>query len=119
MLRQSISRINIHRSKKLNAIAKKKDDICKHLESGNEVNAKIWVLLIFVSDRMYLQAETLINEESLIPCFDIISIMCDQLLGRLKTIEKFGPPKDMDQTFRTLVYAAPRLEVDELIEVRK
>jgi hypothetical protein len=36
-------RINIHRSKKLGAIAKKKDDIGKHLESGNEVNAKIWV----------------------------------------------------------------------------
>lgn len=43
LLRQSISRINIHRSKKLNSIAKKKDDICKHLESGNEMNAKIWV----------------------------------------------------------------------------
>lgn len=44
-LRQSVSRINIHRSKKLNGIAKKKDDIAKHLESGNEVNAKIWVIL--------------------------------------------------------------------------
>lgn len=43
MLRQAISRINIHRSKKLNGIAKKKDDIAKHLEAGNEVNAKIWV----------------------------------------------------------------------------
>ena len=43
-----------------------------------------------------MQAETLINEENLIPCFDIVSIMCDQLNGRLKTIEKFGPPKDMD-----------------------
>lgn len=42
-MRQAISRIGIHRSKKLNAIAKKKDDICKHLEAGNEVNAKIWV----------------------------------------------------------------------------
>jgi hypothetical protein len=42
-LRQAISRIGIHRGKKLNAIAKKKDDICKHLEAGNEVNAKIWV----------------------------------------------------------------------------
>lgn len=38
-----MSRISIHRSKKLNSIAKKKDDIAKHLESGNEVNAKIWV----------------------------------------------------------------------------
>jgi len=43
LLRQSVSRINIQRGKKLNNIAKKKDDICKHLESGNEVNAKIWV----------------------------------------------------------------------------
>jgi hypothetical protein len=41
--RQAQSRINIHRGKKLNAIAKKKDDIGKHLEAGNEVNAKIWV----------------------------------------------------------------------------
>jgi hypothetical protein len=45
-LRQSISRINIHRGKKLNSIAKKKDDIAKHLEAGNEVNAKIWVSLM-------------------------------------------------------------------------
>jgi hypothetical protein len=35
--------MNIHRGKKLNIIAKKKDDIAKHLMSGNEVNAKIWV----------------------------------------------------------------------------
>jgi hypothetical protein len=45
--------------------------------------------------------------------------MCDQLNGRLKTIEKFGPPKDMDQTFRTIIYASIRLEVDELVEVRR
>jgi hypothetical protein len=47
MLRQAISRINIHRGKKLTSIAKKKDDICKHLESGNEMNAKIWVRSLF------------------------------------------------------------------------
>lgn len=41
--------------------------------------------------------------------------MCDQLQGRVKTIEKFGPPKDMDQTFATLIYSAPRLDVDELM----
>ena len=61
----------------------------------------------------------MINDENLIPCFDIVSILCDQLNGRLKTIEKFGPSKDMDSTFRTLVYAATRMEVDELIEVRR
>jgi hypothetical protein len=40
--------MNIHRSKKLNAIAKKKDDISKHLASGNEVNAKIWVRILLL-----------------------------------------------------------------------
>jgi hypothetical protein len=36
----------------------------------------------------------------------------------LKTIAKFGAPKDMDQTFRTLIYAAPRMEIEELLKVR-
>jgi hypothetical protein len=44
--------------------------------------------------------------------------MCDQLNGRLKTIEKFGPPKDMDQTFRTIIYASLRLDIEELQQVR-
>ena len=82
MLRQSQARINIHRSKKLTGIAKKKDDICKHLESGQEMNAKIW-------------AETIIHEEGMVPVLDVISTMCDQVNGRLTQIEKFGPPKDM------------------------
>ena len=77
MLRQSQARMNIHRSKKLSGIAKKKDDICKHLEAGNEVNAKIW-------------AETLIFEEGLIPVYDVVSTMCDQVNGRLTQIKKFG-----------------------------
>ena len=61
----------------------------------------------------------MINEENLIPCYDIISIMCDQLNGRLKQINKFGPSKDMSGTFHTIIYAAPRMEVDELMFVRK
>ena len=26
----------------------------------------------------------------MIPCYDILAVMCDQLLGRLQQIEKFG-----------------------------
>jgi len=36
-------RLAIHRNKKLGVIAKNKDSICKHLEAGQEINAKIWV----------------------------------------------------------------------------
>ena len=64
LLRQAGSRINIHRQKKVNNINKLKDDICKHIEAQNEVNAKIWT-------------ETLINDENLVPCYDITSTMCD------------------------------------------
>lgn len=52
------------RNKKLGSIAKNKDTICKHLDAGQEVNAKIW-------------AETLINDENLMPCYDVLHTMCD------------------------------------------
>ena len=45
--------------------------------------------------------------------------MCDQIKGRLDYIEKFGAPPDMTQTFATLIHMAPKLGVDELMEVRK
>ena len=45
--------------------------------------------------------------------------MCDQLNGRLKTIQKFGPPRDMDVTFHTLIYSSARIDVDELSKVRR
>jgi hypothetical protein len=76
-LRQAQARMNIYRGKRLMKIAKTKDDICRHLEQGQEVNAKIW-------------CETLINDENMIPVFDVISTMCDQVNGRLTQIEKFG-----------------------------
>ena len=41
------------------------------------MNAKIW-------------AETLINEENMIPVIDVVSTMCDQINGRLTMIAKFG-----------------------------
>ena len=76
-LRQAQARLNIYRGKQLTKIAKNRDKICKHLEAGEEVNAKIW-------------AETLINEEAMVPCFDVVATMCDQVNGRLTAIEKFG-----------------------------
>jgi len=45
--------------------------------------------------------------------------MCDQVNGRLQSIKKFGAPKDMNTSFATIIHAAPKLEVKELIEVRK
>ena len=94
------------RSKKLGEIARAKDQICKHLEAGQEVNAMIW-------------AENLIQDEGMIPVYDVLSSYCDQLMGRCTYMEKFGVPKDMNQCFATVLYSSPRLECKELEVVRK
>ena len=45
--------------------------------------------------------------------------MCDQVKGRLGYIQKFGAPKDMTQTFATIIHCGPKLGVEELMHVRK
>ena len=70
------------------------------------MNAKIW-------------CETLINEENMIPVYDVISIMCDQINGRLTMIAKYGPPADMNQTFATVIHAGPKLDCKELMQVNE
>jgi hypothetical protein len=37
----------------------------------------------------------------------------------LTYIEKFGAPEDMKQTFATLIHAAPKMDCEELMKVRK
>ena len=45
--------------------------------------------------------------------------MCDQVKGRLEYIAKFGIPPDMDITVATLIHMAPKMGVEELMEVSK
>jgi len=82
-------------------IEKTKNDVAKHLQASNDTNAKIW-------------AETLINEENLVPCYDVAATMCDQVKGRLEHLERYGAPPDMQETFSTLFHLAPKLDVEEL-----
>jgi len=55
----------------------------------------------------------------MVPVYDVVSTMCDQVNGRLTQIAKFGAPKDMNQTFATIIHSAPKLDIKELIDVRK
>mmetsp|Transcript_16001 Transcript_16001/g.24812 ORF Transcript_16001/g.24812 Transcript_16001/m.24812 type:complete len:170 (+) Transcript_16001:1-510(+) len=106
LIRQASARINIHRNKKINEIQKMKDDIRKHLAGGSEQNAIIWT-------------ENLLNVESFIICYDVMAILIDQFKGRLASIEKFGVQADIEETLATIVYAAPKMEVEELMKVRE
>ena len=106
MLRQAITRMNIHRQKKVHSVANLKEKICNELKACNEINAKIW-------------CENLINDEGQIPCYDITHTMCDQVNGRLDYLAKFGAPPDMTQTFATIIHVAPKFQVEELMKVRE
>jgi len=64
LVRQAMSRINIHRSKRMNSKANVQADILKHLKAMNEDNASIWV-------------ETLIHDEGMIICYDVCHILLD------------------------------------------
>ena len=37
----------------------------------------------------------------------------------MEYISKFGAPKDMNQTFATIIHVAPKLGIDELMIIRK
>ena len=106
LCRQAQARMGIHRNKKMNVIAKNKDQIVNHMKAQQDANAKIW-------------CETLMNDENTIICFDILATMLDQLKGRLDYMEKLGHPRDMDQTYASIIHCAPKLEVEELMGIRE
>ena len=65
-----MTRLGNNKSRRETAISKKQASICKYLEQGNEANAKIL-------------CATLINEEGMVPVYDEIAGLCEELNGRL------------------------------------
>ena len=101
-LRAARQRMNIHRNKKMAEIDKRIDAIVENMKSGQENLALI-------------QAETVINNERQIECYDVLSVMTEQVLERVRMMTRFPEPlADMDKTFATIIYASYRSEVEEL-----
>lgn len=55
----------------------------------------------------------------MIPCYDILAMLCDAVLERMPLLQKMGKevPPDMYMTLHTLIYAASRSGIDELVTV--
>jgi len=55
----------------------------------------------------------------MIPCYDIIAMLCDAVLERIPFLQKMGReiPPDMHTTLHTLIYAASRSGIDELMTI--
>lgn len=106
-LRMAITRLNILKNKKMNAILAKKEEIANYLRTGQEEMAKINV-------------EGVINSENFISVLEILGIMCTQCSERIRVITEFKEcPRDMLTSVHTLIYAEPYCECPEFIKVKE
>jgi vacuolar protein sorting-associated protein IST1 len=71
-------------------------------------------------EKARIKAEALIREDDMIEAFDILSLNCELLHERIKLIShsKECPP-DLISSVSTLIYAAPRIDIPELVTIRK
>lgn len=71
-------------------------------------------------EKARIKAEALIRDDYMIEAYDILSLTCELLSERLKLISfsKECPP-DLVSSVATLIYAAPRVDIPELLEIRK
>jgi hypothetical protein len=71
-------------------------------------------------EKARIKAEALIRDDYMIEAFDILSLSCELLSERIKLISfsKECPP-DLVSCVSTLIYSSPRVDIPELILVRK
>lgn len=71
-------------------------------------------------EKARIKAEALIRDDHVIEAYDILSLNCELLSERIKLIQfsKECPP-DLISCISTLMYAAPRVDIPELLIVRK
>jgi vacuolar protein sorting-associated protein IST1 len=71
-------------------------------------------------EKARIKAEALIRDDDMIEAFDILSLNCELLSERIKLITHSKEcPEDLVSCVSTLIYASPRLDIPELVTVRK
>jgi len=106
-LKMASQRITLVNNKMDNMVKRRKKDIAKLLESGKEEKARILV-------------EHVIRDDFTMEAHELIELLCETCVARLSLLcaEK-QCPFDMVQTVSTLIYVARRVQIPELIEIRK
>lgn len=106
-LKMAVSRIQIASNKKSALMKQSMREIAVLLSEGKEEKAKI-------------RAEALIRDDNLIEAYEILQLQCELLYERIKLIEysKHCPP-DLIPVVSTLLWASRRVDIPELIEIRK
>jgi len=106
-LKLAINRLKLQKSKRENGNKNHKHEIAQLLETGKEESARIKV-------------EGVIREDFIIEAFEILELFCELLLARLGPLEISKEcPNDLKEAVCTIIYAAPRIDIKELLVVRQ
>lgn len=104
-LRLALSRLKLQATKKRSNAKPQRREIAKMLSEAKEVTARALT-------------EALIREERSLLAYDQLEIFCEQFLARLEAVSREkGMPTDLITCLCSVVYAAPRVDVEELKKV--
>jgi len=107
-LKLSVTRLNIQCEKRKQTIVKSTRDVAEALQKGQEDRAKVIV-------------ENVIREEFLNQANGIVKLFCEILVEKFVTVRmsKKECPGDLKEAVCTIIWAAPELQIKELLKVRK
>lgn len=106
-LKMAVQRIAMITNKHTQLIKRKKKEIAQILRDGREEKARI-------------KTESVVRDDLRLEALDILSLLCELLHERMALIASLKEcPEDMKQSVSTLIWAAPRVEVPELVKVAK
>jgi hypothetical protein len=71
-------------------------------------------------EKAKIRAEALIRDDNLIEAYEILQLECEVLFERIKLIDNTkGCPKDLMSVIATLMWASQRVDIPELVLIRK
>ena len=106
----AVNRLQIASNKKVSQIKNQKRDIVKLLSDKP----------IPKEEKARIRAEALIREDNTVEAYEIIQLNCELLAERIKLIASEKEcPVDLISVVSTLIWASVRVDIPELLEVRK
>ena len=103
----AVSRFNMASNKKTALMKQQMREISKLLKENKEEKARI-------------RAEALIRDDGTIEAYEILQLTCELLFERIKLISiSKDVPDELKSSISTLIWASNRVDIKELIEIRK
>ena len=100
------NKLTLFRNKKISSIKQKRQEAIKSLKENNLDVAKA-------------KMDSIIREEDLITCYDILGPLCEVLKERVTYIMSNSEcPQDLRTKLDSLIYASTRMEMEELQTLR-